>query len=128
MGEKKKILIVEDEPVFAEIVKERLEREGYSVSIAADAYSGTQQVVKGAPDLIVLDLMMPAGGGFSILERVRNFPDKSAIPVVIFTGKTVDKEMIQKAKELKVSAIFSKPEVRDSFVAKIHSLLSRSDR
>lgn len=124
MGEKKKILIVEDEPVFAEIVKERLTKEGYSVSIASDAYSGTQMVVKGHPDLIVLDLMMPAGGGFSILERVRNFPAKQTIPVVIFTGKAVNKEMVRKARELKVSAIFTKPEVKDTFIKKIHSLLA----
>ncbi len=124
MGEQKKILIVEDEPVFAEIVKYRLEGEGYSVSIATDAYTGTQQIIKGSPDLIVLDLMMPAGGGFSILERVRSIPSKSAIPVVIFTGKVLSEEIKRKAEELKVAAIFSKPYMEDDFTSKIKSLLS----
>ncbi len=123
MGEKKKILIVEDEPVFAEIVKYRLRAEGYSVSVALDAYSGTQQIVKGAPDLIVLDLMMPAGGGFSILERVRNIPSKGDIRVVIFRGKTVDEEITRKVKKLGVAAIFAKPNMPDDFTSTIKSLL-----
>ena len=69
---KKKILIVEDEIDFAKMVKLRLQAVGYDVYIAGDAYTGTQQIIKNDYDLIILDLMMPAGGGFSLLERIRN--------------------------------------------------------
>ena len=123
MGERKKILLVEDELDFAKMVKIRLESLGYEVSIAGDAYSGTQAIIKSTPDLIILDLMMPAGGGFSILERIRSIPAKATIPVVIVTGKTIDDAVKEKAKAYGVSAIFSKPYDSVQFVQKIKALL-----
>jgi len=123
MGDKKKILVIEDELEYAELVKVRLEMVGYEVTIAVDAYSGTQEIIKGDFNLIVLDLMMPAGGGFSILERMRKIPGKSMIPVVILTGQYIDNEVKEKAKNLKVSAILSKPYDKDKFLKTIRSLL-----
>jgi len=123
MGERKKILLVEDELDFAKMVKIRLESLGYEVSIAGDAYSGTQAIIKSTPDLIILDLMMPAGGGFSILERIRSIPAKATIPVVILTGKTIDQALKEQAETYGVSAIFSKPYDSVQFVQKIKALL-----
>jgi len=123
MGERKKILLVEDELDFAKMVKIRLESLGYEVSIAGDAYSGTQAIIKSTPDLIILDLMMPAGGGFSILERIRSIPAKATIPVVILTGKTIDDALKEQAETYGVSAIFSKPYDSVQFVQKIKALL-----
>ncbi len=124
MIEKKKILIVEDELEFAELVKARLGMVGYEATIAVDAYSGTSLALKEDYDLIVLDLMMPAGGGFSMLERLRKFPSKSTVPVVILTGKTIDGEVKEKAQKLKVSAIFAKPYNKQRFIEKINSLIA----
>ena len=130
MGEKKKILIVEDELDFAEMVKTRLELEGFEVTISMDSFSGsvdaassTQETLRGNFDLIILDLMMPAGGGFQLLKTIRNYSTKTNIPVVILTGKTVDYEVIEKANKLRVSAIFSKPYDPDKFVRKIQDIL-----
>lgn len=123
MEEKKKILVVEDELGFAKMVKLRLESAGYSVTIAGDAYTGTQEIVKNDFDLLVLDLMMPAGGGFSLLERIRKIPAKTDIPVVILTGKTVDDEVKRLADEYDVAQIFTKPYNSAVFVDKIKSLL-----
>ena len=123
MGDKKEILIVEDEMAFAKIVRMRLESVGYAVSVAGDAYTGTQKIIKGNPDLVILDLMMPAGGGFSLLERIRNIPAKASLPVIILTGKAITDELKEKAKSLDVSAIFSKPYETQEFVGKIMSLV-----
>ena len=123
MGEDKKILVVEDELGFAKMVKLRLESLGYSVTIAGDAYTGTQDIIKNEFDLIVLDLMMPAGGGFLLLERIRKIPAKSDIPVVILTGKTVDEEVKRLAGEFDVTEIYTKPYNSEAFVSKIKSLL-----
>ncbi len=120
----KRILVVEDEIEFAELVKARLEMTGYLVSIAVDAYGGTQAILKEEFDLIVLDLMMPAGGGLSILERMHQFPRKSTVPVVILTGKPIDDELSAKLSNLKVSAIFIKPYDTTKFLARIKSLLA----
>jgi len=59
----KKILIVEDEIEFAEMVKVRLEGAGYSADIALDAYEGNKSIMNTNYDLIVLDLAMPVGNG-----------------------------------------------------------------
>ena len=123
MGDQKRILIVEDELDFAKMVKLRLESVGYQVMIAADTYDGTQKVLKERPDLLILDLMMPAGGGFAILERIKQHPITVTMPVIILTGKTVDEEVQKNAKKYGVSAIFVKPYKSEHFVEKVKSLV-----
>ena len=123
MSEKRKILVVEDEMDFAKMVKMRLESVGYKVFIAGDTYSGTQEVIRGNYDLIVLDLMMPAGGGFSLLERIRRIPSKAMIPVVILTGRQIDEELKRKADVYDVAAVFTEPYDSTVFVNKIKSLV-----
>ena len=122
MSDKTRILIVEDEIDFAKMVKLRLQSVGYDVQIAGDAYTGTQEIIKNDYDLIILDLMMPAGGGFSLLERIRKIPTKTMVPVVIVTGKTINGEDREKAKEYDVAAIFSKPYDSNEFVDTLQSL------
>ncbi len=119
----KQILVVEDEMSFAKMIKMRLEAAGYQVNLATDAYSGTQMALKGNPDLIVLDLGMPAGGGFTLLERVRNIPLKSMIPVIILTGKVIDDKIKHKAELLNVSAIYSKPYDPKQFMETVQKLV-----
>lgn len=123
MSDKKQIIIIEDEIQFAKMVKLRLESEGYEVHIATDAYAGTQEILKKDFDLIILDLMMPAGGGFSILERISRFPGKSVIPAIILTGKNLDNQVKLQAESFNVVAIFHKPYDNQEFVGLIHSLL-----
>ena len=95
MGVEKRILVVEDELGFAKMVKLRLESIGYAVTIAGDAYTGTQEIIKNEFNLIVLDLMMPAGGGFSLLERIRKIPTKADIPVVILTTSKAEEDILK---------------------------------
>ena len=130
MNQKKKILIVEDELKFAEMVKTRLELEGFDVTVSMDIYShsvdaasSTREVLRGDHDLIILDLMMPAGGGFELLKTIRNYVTKKNIPVIILTGKILDQEIIEKANKYKVSAIFNKPYEPIKFVKKIQEIL-----
>jgi two-component system copper resistance phosphate regulon response regulator CusR len=123
LSDPKKIIVVEDEPEFAKMVKLRLESAGYEVTVAGDTYFGTQCIIKGHFQLIILDLMMPAGGGFTLLERIRNIPSSSTIPVIILTGRMIDDDIVQKAKSLDVSAIFHKPYDHVVFLAKVKELI-----
>jgi CheY-like chemotaxis protein len=123
MTSPKRILIVEDEIEFAQLLKDRLEMAGYRVAINTDAYAGTEAIIKEDFDLMVLDLMMPAGGGLAVLERMRQFPGKSKIPVVILTGKTIDDEVKEKAEAYHVHAILTKPVESHKFVGIIDKLL-----
>ena len=98
------------------------ESAGYEVSVAVDAYQGTQMIVHGDFDLVILDLMIPAGGGFALLERIRNMPAKST-PVVILTGKKIDDEIRARAEANDVAVIFTKPYDSKQFLRRIKSLV-----
>ena len=119
MNEKKKIVIVDDDLDFAKVVKMRLESVGYKVSIALDTYLGMRDIVKNEPDLVILDLLMPAGGGLTLLERIRSNPSTVTVPVVILTGKEIDEEIRTKAETYDVVELFQKPYDPAEFVDKI---------
>lgn len=123
----KHILVVEDDMISAKLTKHRLEKAGYTVRVAGDAYTGTQEALKGHYDLIILDLLMPAGGGFSILERIRSVPQIADVPVVILTGKELDDEMKQEAERLEANSIFFKPPDYDRLVEKLKSIVPVGD-
>ncbi|MBN1780586.1 response regulator [bacterium] len=122
MDHRKKVIVVEDELSFAKVIKMRLESHGYSVEIVSDAYQGTQSIFKNQYDLIILDLMMPAGGGFSLLDRIRKNPNKSAIPVIVVTGKNLDETDRLTAENNEVKAVFQKPYNTEKFMNVVQAL------
>ncbi len=121
----KRVLIVEDEIEFAEMVKLRLELEGFDVTIAEDAYQGNKEILNNQFDLIVMDLLMPVGSGFDLIKKIRELPDKGDIPIIVMTGKTVDEDVITKANKYNVSAIFTKPYDGTKFVNTVKSILEK---
>src|ERR1700747_3245937 len=83
----KKILIVDDDPVLRRTLHGALHVAGFEVAIAPDAMSAISQARAQKPDMIVLDLGLPAGGGFSVLERLQQFPPLAMVPVVVVSGQ-----------------------------------------
>jgi CheY-like chemotaxis protein len=104
----RKILVVDDEEDIVKGLKIRLGEKGYNVVSASDPIQGISMVLKGKPDLIILDIRMPAGGGFSVLERLKHFPHTRAIPIIILTGSS-EKSHEMKAKELGIRSYMKKP-------------------
>ena len=86
MSKKKRILVVDDEPDFAEIVRGNLEREGYEVEVAYDGVEGWQKVVANPPDAIVLDVMMPEKDGYKLCSELKHDEKYQDIPVVLLTA------------------------------------------
>src|SRR5204863_1821440 len=84
---RQKILVIEDDPVARADLQARLEANGYVVARAADAASALTVVNREHPDLILLDLGLPAGDGYLVLERLRKIVALAAIPVLIVTGR-----------------------------------------
>jgi len=84
----KKILIVEDDEKYAIALGMRLKANGYSVLVAYDALTGVTVANRQEPDLILLDVAMPVGGGFSVAERLHNSVTTAAIPIIFMTGST----------------------------------------
>jgi two-component system, cell cycle response regulator DivK len=83
-----KILIVDDENEMVLAFSKRLLHEGYEVAVAADAYQGFALARKEKPDLILLDIGLPAGGGLKVLKSIRSHPPSMNIPVIILTASS----------------------------------------
>jgi len=86
MSEKKKVLLVDDDPDFVEAVKVIVESGGYDVKIAYDGKEGLEAVAEDKPDLIVLDVMMPVMNGHQACNSLKKNPDTAQIPIILLTA------------------------------------------
>jgi DNA-binding response OmpR family regulator len=119
-----KILIIEDERDTAKVLLKRLSSEGFNVIVAQDGYQGVQFAHKEKPNLIILDLMLPAGGGFSVLKNIRLSSRGQTIPVVVLTA-IKDEEYKQKVLDEGVDAYLEKPYDPDIFITTIKNILKK---
>jgi len=95
MSEQKKILIVDDEEDMHLIMAEILGKSGYKIFSARNGAEGLDVARKTMPDLIILDIMMPAIDGFKVQEILREDPKLCKIPVVFVTARTALEDTIQ---------------------------------
>src|ERR1700753_357395 len=84
---KKKILIVDDDPDVRLGLQLRLNANHYDVLCAADGVTSIAEARKHMPDLVILNLALPAGDGFSVLERLKANEKLSSIPVIVLSGR-----------------------------------------
>jgi chemosensory pili system protein ChpA (sensor histidine kinase/response regulator) len=82
------ILVVEDELDVQKVVAKRLSSRGFTVHCASDGYQAVQKAHNLAPDLIVLDLQLPAGDGLSVLRKLRISKNTKKTHIVVLTGMT----------------------------------------
>jgi len=85
----KKILIVDDDPDVRHGMQVRLNANGYDTFFAVDALSSITEARKRNPDLIVLDLGLPAGDGFVVMDRLKTHASLAAIPIVVISARDV---------------------------------------
>jgi len=91
VGESGKIVVIDDEESVREVVKAYLEKDGFTVYVAANGRDGLALAEKKNPDLIVLDLMLPDVSGEEICEEVRS---RSDVPIVMLTAKASEEERV----------------------------------
>ena len=118
-----KILIVEDDPDVNQALRIRLEASGYEVCSAADGLQGLSTAVKERPDLMLLDISMPAGNGFSIVERARAHTDLEDVPVIFLTASKRE-DLRDRAFELGAAGFFEKPYESSDLIGAISDTLS----
>src|ERR1700694_4812024 len=106
--EKSKILIVDDDPNLRLALKIRLRANHYDTVQASDGYSAIAVAQKEQPDLIILDLGLPAGDGFVVLERLRDSDTLSNIPVIVLTARDPQSNK-QQTLQAGATAFFQKP-------------------
>jgi DNA-binding response OmpR family regulator len=83
----KKILIVDDDPDVLHGMHVRLKANHYDTFLAGDTFSGVAEARKHEPDLILLDLGLPAGGGFVVMERLKMIPSIAIIPIIVVSAR-----------------------------------------
>jgi len=86
MSEKKRILVVDDEPDFAAIVQENLEKEGFEVEVAYNGIEGLEMVRANPPDAIVLDVMMPEKDGYDVCKELKADEKYTDVPIILLTA------------------------------------------
>src|ERR1051325_3659448 len=87
------ILVIEDNHAYAETLRSNLELEGYAVDVARTGTDGLEQAKTGQHDLVILDLMLPAMNGFTVLQRVRDSGHQT--PVLIMTALGAEDEKLR---------------------------------
>jgi len=120
----KSILIVEDEADMADILRFNLEKEGYRCRRAGDGASAWAEIRKQAPDLIILDRMLPGGSGDEVATKMRGDPRTSSIPVLMLTAKAEDSDQLV-GFALGASDYVTKPFNMKILAARVSSLLRR---
>ena len=117
-----KIVVIEDDRTFLDLLRVHLTGAGHEVLTAEDAAVGLRAVITEAPDLILLDLTVPYLDGFEMIRVLRNDPATARIPVVVLTGRR-DDETFAQARELGASHFLTKPVTRDTLIRAIDAQL-----
>ncbi|WP_294614955.1 response regulator transcription factor [uncultured Roseovarius sp.] len=120
----KKVLLIEDEPNIIEAVSFILSRDGWEVKTHANGHDAMEAVRLRAPDLIILDAMLPGKSGFDILTEIRGDAALGDTPVLMLTarGQTKDREMAERAG---VSQYMTKPFSNADVLAAVRALVNQ---
>jgi DNA-binding response OmpR family regulator len=120
----KKVLVVEDDAKIAAALRVRLSAAGYGVVTAGDGFTGLKMTMTHNPDLILLDIMMPVGMGFSVAERLRDL-GLGEIPIIFITASKRT-GLRKTAQQLGAAGFFEKPYDADELLSAIHLILNTS--
>jgi signal transduction histidine kinase/CheY-like chemotaxis protein len=119
------VLVVEDDERTREMLRRTLQREGWQIREAANGRLGLEQLARGAPGLILLDLMMPEMDGFSFMQELRKRPDCAQVPVIVITAKDLTEEDRRRLSG-DVARILGKDATsREQLVAEVRQLLTQ---
>lgn len=103
-----KILVIEDDVTFLDLVRVHLAGAGHEVIMAEDAVVGLRAVIADQPDLVVLDIFVPYLDGFEVLAALQGDPATQGIPVIVLTGQG-DDDTFARARQLGAAAFLTKP-------------------
>jgi len=116
-----KILVVDDEKPIADILRFNLEEAGYKVVVAYDGEEAVEKARREAPDLIILDIMLPKLDGFSVCRQIRTF---SPVPILMLTAKEEEVDKIL-GLELGADDYVTKPFSPREILARVRAILRR---
>jgi len=117
-----RVLVVEDDPTLRLVIQDNLESEGYQVDVSADGASAVKQTQAAAPDLIVLDRMLPDCDGLDLLPILRL---RGQVPIIILTARTQQPEKLSGLR-LGADDYITKPFDMEELLARIRAVLRRA--
>jgi class 3 adenylate cyclase len=117
-----KILVVDDTPQNVKLLSDLLRAKGYAVVTAADGVTALARLTEDAPDLILLDIMMPGLSGYEVCAKIRADPATALLPVVLVTALDPQQERV-KGIEAGADDFLSKPINQQELFARVRSLL-----
>ena len=118
-----KILIAEDDKDLRKLLYEQLTGEGYQVTAAADGLEAYERFKSEAPDMALLDVMMPYLDGFSLLTKIR---ESSEMPVIFLTAKGDESDKVS-GLEIGADDYVTKPFEVKELIARVHAVMRRKD-
>ncbi|MFI5251027.1 MAG: response regulator [Bacteroidota bacterium] len=118
----KKILLVEDETGFSELLANLLRGDGYEVVVANDGQEGLDKLVSFQPDAIISDIVMPRVDGLEMFKQVKTSPKTSSIPFLFISGYK-DNQIYEKARKIGVFGILQKPIDIDQIERRLKELM-----
>lgn len=122
-----RILIIDDDVGFRDLLRIHLSAAGYQVQVAEDGVTGGRALLAQTPDLIVSDLNMPFLDGFELLSLLRSDAETARIPVILLSGRS-DGDTMAKAVELGAADFLTKPVTRDQLLESVEACLMRARR
>lgn len=120
---KKRVLVADDDSGVLESIRTALVTRGYDVIVAHDGAEALMRAERDAPDLIVLDMVMPRRSGLSVIDRLHGNKSRKATPIIIVSGQQ-DERHKSHANERGVVDYLSKPFDIDQLLKRIDSILS----
>ena len=122
---KTRILIIDDDIGFRDLLRIHLTAAGYQVQVAEDGVTGGRALLAQTPDLIVSDVNMPFLDGFELLSLMRSDATTASIPVILLSGRS-DGDTMAKAVDLGAADFLTKPVTRDQLLESIEACLART--
>jgi len=121
----KKILVVDDELNVLKVIASRLKANNYDVVTASDGTFAVKKALEEKPDLIILDIKMPAGGGISVFENLRRLDNTMMTPVIFITAHPTE-EIKKQVLEMGAEDFVAKPFDPDDLLAKVRKALGEN--
>lgn len=116
-----RVLIAEDEANISESLSFILAREGHTVSTVADGEAALQQLRRGLPDVLILDVMLPGRNGFDVLKAIKADARLQALPVIVLTARTQQRDR-ELAESIGAAAYLTKPFSNQDLVDQVRRL------
>ncbi|MCC6753289.1 MAG: response regulator transcription factor [Saprospiraceae bacterium] len=120
-----KILLVEDDRNFGDVLRSYLEMHGYEVDLAADGIEGFEKYRQGRYDLCILDVMMPRKDGFTLARDIRS--NNAEVPIIFLTAKTL-KEDVLEGFRIGADDYVTKPFNSEELLYRVQAILKRAVR